>query len=319
MLEPQELEAGAPMQSLMQDEAYLLASRGVVSLRGDVEAAGLTRVLQPLVCSNLENVEKKAVLAYVLDKAGAIRIDLFVVPNEGGLLLELPRSLVADMLDALEGPAAKRGIEVQDVSDQWRVLAETPDMTTFDDGSPFIKYSDPRWHMGARVMRAASLPQSYNWGNELRWVGHALKLGFLPGADLLRNAGGSNRVSVAEAGLHCMGLVDLKRMPVSLQTVLADPRQRLQRRLLPVRLEPNGFNFPDMAGQPVVAGDARIGTVLVHQGLYGLVLVELAPWRAAQATGQRLCCCGQQVLITWPSWLAQESLGRGGPVALADN
>jgi hypothetical protein len=64
-----------------------------------------------------------------------------------------------------------------------------------------------------------------------------------------------------------------------------------------------------------IQNNSTLGTVIAHRGLYGLVLVELAPWRKALQAAKPLECAGQQVLITWPSWLARESQGRAGPVA----
>jgi hypothetical protein len=127
----------------------------------------------------------------------------------------------------------------------------------------------------------------------------------------------SPSLTAVELGLHALGLVDSARLSSDLQQVLKAPQNLISRRLLPLRLEPNSKVFSAMAGHTVTAGEVELGKVILHEGLYGLVLVNLEPWRAAQAAGQVLRCCEQQVVITWPSWLAHESLGRGGPVALA--
>jgi hypothetical protein len=315
----QDLEVGmASGQSLLQDEAYRLESRGVIALAGACSDGMLADVLQPMVCNSLAEVSSKPVLTHMVDDAGVIAADLFLVQHEDALLLECAAALLSEVSAALAAPAAALGVDVTDVSDQWRVFAELPDQTTFDDGLPCIKYTDPRWHMGARLLRPAAGPVSYRWGSELKWIGHAFKLGFLPGADLLRGMEDTVSLTVAEAGLHSLGLVDAARLPSALQDVVADPRERLARRLLPLRVEPNAFVFPTMSGQAVMAGQTVVATVIAHQGLYGLALVDLAPWRAALAAGETLHCAGQQVLLTWPSWLAQESQGRGGPVALGE-
>ena len=80
---------------------------------------------------------------------------------------------------------------------------------------------------------------------------------------------------------------------------------------------PNGDTPDPEAGRAVTAGDVVLGTVIAHRGLYGLALVTLDPWREALRAGHPLCCADQQVLITWPTWLARESRGRAGPVAVA--
>lgn len=298
------------MQHLLEDEAYLLESRGVIRLRGEQAVPAL----QALVASSLADVARRALLTCVLDEEGYIVADLFVVSHEGDLLVDCEKQVVTALLALLSPMCEEHGVSASDVSDRWRVFAELPDQNTFEDGIPYIKYADPRWHMGYRVLRPASLPRSGRWGSELKWSGHAFKLGFLPGAALVRELS----VDPLEAGLHAIGVLDPQRLTPDLRAALANPREKILRRILPMRVEPDSLSFSTMTGSPVRAGDTEIATVIAHIGLYALALTEIAPWRAALQSGQTLRCAGQTVLVTWPSWLAQESLGRGGPVAVAD-
>jgi hypothetical protein len=253
-------------------------------------------------------------LAYVLDDEGYLVADLFVVSHCDDLMIECEKSFVTALLELLSPRCEALDVTATDVSDQWRVLAELPDQSMFDDGTLFIKYADPRWHMGARLLRPASAPRSSQWGSDLKWANHAFKLGFLPGGELVRQLA----VNPLEAGLHAIGALDPDRLNPELRTALTSPRDEIVRRILPMRVEPDSFSFPTMTGMSVVAGETVIGTVIGHHGLYALALTEIAPWRAALQAGQPLRCADQTVLITWPSWLAQESRGRGGPVAMAD-
>jgi len=200
-------------QSLLEDEAFLLESRGVVRLRGKraVEA------LQPLVTTSLDHISTKPVLAYVLDDDGFLMIDLFVVSHSEDLLIETDISFIPNLMELLAPHCEALGVMAEDSSSEWRVFAELPNQKTFDDGSPFLKYADPRWHMGARVLRHASTAKSSQWGREIKWATHALKLGFLPSAALLRDI----RVSPLEAGLHALNLLDVNRLPEELQAVMS--------------------------------------------------------------------------------------------------
>jgi hypothetical protein len=308
--EQQVIQQPSDVQHLLEDEAYLLESRGVIRLRG----AKAVPVLQTLVASSLADVAKRPVLTCVLDEEGYIVADLFVVSHEGDLLVDCEKQFVSALLELLSPTCEELGVSANNVSDRWRVFAELPDQSTFEDGIPYIKYADPRWHMGHRVLRPASSPRSSRWGSELKWSGHAFKLGFLPGASLVRNL----PVDPLEAGLHAMGVLDPQRLTRNLRAALGNPREKILRRILPMRVEPDSLSFATMTGSPVLAGDTVIATVIGHIGLYALALTEIAPWRATLQAGQSLRCAGQTVLITWPSWLAQESRGRGGPVALAD-
>mgnify|MGYP001564656690 FL=1 len=310
------MQFAAQQQSLLEDQAFLLESRGVIRLQGKRGA----EALQPLITISLDKVAKKPVLAHVLDDDGFLMIDCFVVSHLEDLLIECDKSLIPKLLELLSPHCEALDVTARDVSLEWRVFAQLPDQTTFDDGSVFIKYVDPRWHMGARVLRPANAISSSQWGSEIKWATHALKLGFLPSATLVQGV----PVSPLEAGLHAMNLLDLKllernRLPQELQAAMSSPEESLNRRLLPMRIEPNSFSFPTMAGGlPVSAGDVEIGKAIGHHGLFALALVELEAWRNALAVGTPLHCADQSVLITWPSWLAQESRGRGGPVAMSN-
>lgn len=302
--------AQSAMQHLLEDEAYLLESRGVIRLRGEQAVPAL----QTLVASSLAEVSRRPILTCVLDEEGFLVADLFVVSHEGDLLIDCEKQFVTALLALLSPTCEEQGVTANNVSEQWRVFAELPDQNTFDDGIPFIKYTDPRWHMGCRVLRPASASRSSHWGSELKWSGHAFKLGFLPGAAPVRELS----VDPLEAGLHAIGVLDPQRVSPELRAALENPREKILRRILPMRVEPDSLSFSTMTGAPVLAGETAIATVIAHIGLYALALTEIAPWRAALQAGQALRCAGQTVLITWPSWLAQESRGRGGPVAIAD-
>lgn len=297
----------APMQNLFQDQAYLLESRGVVKLGGERAA----ETLHPLLTVSLANVTKKPVLAYILDEGGYLLADVFVLSREDGLLLECEKSFIPGLLELLSPLCEDAGLSARDCSDQWRVLAELPDQSTLKGGGQYIKYADPRWHMGARLLRPISDGESYHWGSELKWQGHTHKLGVLPGA----HGVSSWRIKPREASLHAQGVIDADCVDAAIAQELAAPLDTITRRVLPLRVEPDAFSFPNMIGQQVTVEEAVIGTVIAHRGLYGLVLVELAPWREALQAAKPLACAGQQVLITWPSWLARESRGRAGPVA----
>jgi hypothetical protein len=302
-------EPTTAMQNLIQDEAYLLESRGVVELGGE----GAAQALQPLLTNSLENVAEKAVLAYVLDEHGDLLADVFVISHQGRLLLECEKSFVPGLLELLSPLCDGIHLRARDCSDQWRVLAELPDQSTLKDGGSFIKYVDPRWHMGARILRPIGDSESYHWGSELKWQGHAHKLGVLPGVHAMRQW----LIKSREANLHTQGLIDAAFVDNATAQELTSPTDTICRRVLPIRVEPDAFSFPDMKGRQVTVGGTAIGTVIAHRGLYGLVLVELAPWREAQQGAKPLTCAGQQVLITWPTWLARESRGRAGPVGAA--
>ncbi|MEO0435345.1 MAG: hypothetical protein AAF098_00395 [Pseudomonadota bacterium] len=310
-------EQQGPTQNLLQDPAYHLSSRGVIQCSGTDGAEACISVLQTLVCSSLDALPEKAVFTHVLNAEGCLFADLFVWEHESSLLIECARRTIPELRKLIYETALPQRVQCEDVSDQWRVFARLPDQNYFDDGTLLLRCTDPRRHMGARMLRPASLPRSYDWGSELKWVGHALKLGFLPTSEVLTEHDDLS-LTPLEAGLHALNLLERDRLPEKQQKYIDDPKHSLRRRLLPVRIEPNAFVFADMGGTSIAADELVVGRIITHQSLYGLALVHIEPWRKALAAGKELRCCDQQVLITWPSWLAQESLGRGGPVAMAN-
>jgi hypothetical protein len=322
-------------QYLIEDDAHYLHSRGVIQLSG----IGVIEVLQPLVTSSLAELSKKSLLTYMLDEAGNVFADMFVVRVKNShrddslaeqiqhavtaaddtekpeiLLLDCASSQLAQIIDLLAPQCESGDVSAVDVSAGWRVFAELPDQSTFKVGE-YIKYVDPRWHMGARLLRPASVAQSSQWQSELHWLAHVLRLGVLPSGDAIANFA----IEPREANLQSIGVLDSNCVSEKLQAEMALPLASIRKRILPMRIEPSAFAFATMTGLPVLAGSTEIATVVAHQGIYALALVELEPWRNALQAGKLIQCAEQTVLITWPSWLAQESRGRMGPVALAAN
>lgn len=295
------------MQSIIEDKAHYLKSRGVIQLLG----ANTVKAVQTIVSNSLETVEKKPVLAYVLCPTDTLVADLFIIKQEVGVLIECDRKMVENILDLLAPLCKKYKMEATNVSHQWRVFGELPNQSTFDDGTTYIKFKDPRWHLGNRILRPRTEMESSQWGHENRWNTHAFKLGMLPSTTLLRG----QSISPIAANLPALNLIHADHVSASLKTALTTSTRDLEQRILPFRIEPNTATFPTMIGMNITAKDEIIGRVLGHHGLYGLVLTDIESWRSALAEGIGLTCAEQPVLITWPTWLAKASQGRMGPTA----
>ncbi|HYD45250.1 MAG TPA: hypothetical protein VEA79_08310 [Phenylobacterium sp.] len=291
---------------LAEDEAHHLASRGVLRVRGD----GGRTALQALLTNEIAGGAKGATYAVAVDRDGRVFGDLFVIPDDGDLLVDCDRAQAAMWLGLIEASAVGRA-EATDESDRWRVFGLLNNQALFDDGTPYIRYADPRRHeLGSRVLRPSEGRESLSWRHEGKWRGHAYRLG-VPGVEVFGRA----RVNVFEAELHALSALDPARLAaLGLATLEEGPRMA-SRRVLPFRVEPSGPGVPAMTGEPVVAGEAVVAEVVAIQGLFGLALVELAPWRAALGRGARLECAGEQVLIAWPTWLGTEAQGPASPAA----
>ena len=298
-----------PMQGIVEDSAHYLKSRGVIQLLG----ANAGKAVQSIISNSLETVEKKPVLAYVLSPTGTLVADLFIIKQEEGVLIDCDRKVLVIILDLLAPLCKKYKGKATNISHQWRVFGELPNQSTFDDGTTYIKFKDPRWHLGNRILRPRTEMESSQWGHENRWVTHAFKLGMLPTTTLLRG----HPISPLVANLRELNLIHADYVSVSLKTALRTSNKELEQRILPFRIEPNAATFPTMIGMDIMAEDTIIGEVLGHHGLYGLVLTNIESWRSALADGITLTCAEQPVLITWPTWVAKASKGRMGPTALS--
>lgn len=291
---------------LVEDEAHHLASRGVLRVRGD----GGRAALQSLLTNEIPEGARGATYAVAVDAGGKVFGDLFVIPDDGDLLVDCDRAQASLWLGLIEASAAGRA-EATDESDRWRVFGLLNNQALFDDGTPYIRYADPRRHeLGSRVLRPSETRESLSWRHEGKWRGHTYRLG-VPGVEVFSCA----KVDVFEAELHALSALHPARLAAFGLATLKDGPRVATRRVLPFRVEPSGPGVPAMAGEPVIAEGTAVGDIVAIQGLYGLALVELAPWRAALARGARLECAGEQVLVAWPTWLGTEAQGPASPAA----
>ena len=289
-------------ESLLEDDAHYLRSRALLRVDTKQSAA-----LQAMFTASLDRVHGNCVFALHLDEEGAIVADAFIVGTEGDLLLDCDREDVSVLQERLR----KAGISAEDVTGDWRVFAELPNQSTSPGGPPFIRVSDPRRReLGARIYRPAEPRESTAWRHEGLYQAHANRLGIAPRAALLRQFD----IDPIEAQLHTLSALDAAHVPTELaESLRAGPQP--QRRLLPFRVEPTGFELPDMNGKPLLAGEPSIGVAISRQGLFGIGLIQLEPWRKAIADGVQVRCANEPVSITWPTWIALESEGRASPAA----
>ena len=279
-------------RSMANDSAHYFRNRTVLQAHGD-----LSGIAQITACPPPSRGERGRFVP-LLDAAGCLDADLYIVPNDSGALIDVH----ADLADAVaERLAAIEGVTEVDrtAGERWRVLGELPDQKGADTPYETIRFADPRRReLGARVLRDAAEPEGLDWRHARKWDGHALRLGLLPDHRCIIGKG----IKSAEAGYHRI-----------LGTADHPPKEAILRRVLPVRINIYDPVPAIMAGAPILADDVEIGTMLDQEGVCGIALVTIEPWRHAITQGQQLLCAGLPVLITWPTWLSSESEGRVGP------
>lgn len=291
----EDIQASAKMAALRprsNDTAHYFRKRTVLQAFGDL--SGLSRIA---ACSPPLKGER-AQFVPLLNESGFLDADLYIAPYEDGALIDVHVDLadaVADRLDAIEGVSK---ID-RSAGARWRVFGELPDQKSAVTPFETIRFADTRRReLGARVFRDATEPEGLDWRHARKWDGHALRLGLLPDHRCIIGKG----IKPEEAGYHRF-LGGPERTPT----------KGLLRRVLPVRVDTYDPVLSVMAGAPLTVGDTEIGTMLDHEGVCGIALVSLEPWRNAIADGVRFFCSGLPVLISWPTWLSSESEGRVGP------
>lgn len=284
-------------QALEGDLSHHLKTRAVVKVNGD-----LTQIAK-IATGILPEVDGKAGFISLLTENGELDADAIAIAHDGGALLDVDLALkdrIVNRLNELQGE-----IEVDtSVSSNFRIFAETPSQKAADSSFEIVRFFDPRRReLGKRVIRDATEPEGLDWTHGRKWDVHALKLGILPDHTSLIGLG----VTPNEAGYH-------KFSADNCDPSNENPSQT--RRLLPSRVEPTHTSLPSMKGSQIVSGETVLGTMLDHEGLYGIAIVEIQKWRQALDTQSKITCEDEPVLITWPTWLSAESEGRYGPAGL---
>jgi len=279
-------------KSLLADTSHHLTQRTVLEVKGDLGA------LSERAFGSIPAHDGKPTFVSLLTSDGHLDADLFLVPYAGGTLVDVHRDLADHVARAL--------MQVQGVTEvdptagkRWRVFGELPDQKNFDSQFETIRFADTRRReLGARVLREAAEPEGFDWRHFRKWDGHAMRLGLLPDHRCLLG----KKITPQEAGYHRL-----------LSKPSSGEGPALERRILPMRIEPSGDAMPSMTGAAIMAGEVAIGTVLEHEGVCAVALVTIAPWREALANRAKITCLDEPALLVWPTWLAAESQGRFGP------
>ncbi|MEL6569110.1 MAG: hypothetical protein AAFQ22_11875 [Pseudomonadota bacterium] len=279
-------------KSLQADTAHYFRDRQIIQVHGDL--AGLANI----ATGPAPGQGGRGTFISLLTRDGFLDADLYVVPFQDSVLVDVHNELakhVAMRLKSLDG------VETVDSSatDRWRIFGELPDQKAADTPFEAIRFGDPRRReAGNRVFRDADEPESFDWRHARKWDGHAMRLGLLPDHRCVIG----KKITLKEAGYH-----KLLGKPDAAET------EDIDRRVLPVRIDPREKHVPVMAGQPLLAGGEPFGTMLDQEGVCGVALIDLEPWREALAAEKRLKCMDVPILITWPTWLSSESEGHYGP------
>ncbi len=295
----EDIQASAAMsalkpKSLLSDTAHLFRNRRILEVKGDLTG------LEVIATGGAPSEDERGRFVSLLTSDGRLDADLYIAPFEGGWLVDVHAELLTQVFERLAGLAGVTSVDRSAV-ERWRIFGELPDQKGAETPFQTLRFADTRRReLGNRVFRAAAEPEGFDWRHARKWDGQAMRLGVLPDHRCVLGKG----ILPQEAGYHrLLGGSD------------AVTPNEIRRRVLPVRVDPRNKTIPVMADAPILADGREIGTMLDQEGLCGIALVTLQPWREALQTETRITCLDEPVLISWPTWLSSESEGRVGPAS----
>ena len=281
-------------KSLLADTAHHFRRRQILEVTGDL--SGLAEIATGPAPKDGE----RGRFVSLLTAQGFLDADIYVARLKDNFLVDVHADLAEAVADRLAHLSGVSGVD-RSAAERWRIFGELPDQKGADTPFEAIRFSDTRRReLGNRVFRDAAEPEGFDWRHARKWDGHAMRLGLLPDHRCVVGKG----VTPEEAGYH--------RLLSGADRRSGAP---LERRVLQVRVDQRSATIPVMANAPLMADGDEFGMMLDQEGVCGVGLVRLEPWRDALAAGACLTCRDQPILISWPTWLASESEGRFGPAA----
>jgi folate-binding protein YgfZ len=287
-----------------------LADRGVVRVAG----ADAEKLLQGIVSNDMELLASQAAIhAALLTPQGKILFDFFVVRAGDGFLLEVARDKAADLAKRLNLYKLRAKVDIQDVSEDYRVLALWgPSPSAREEAAGTVSFADPRLPaLGSRILADARSPRGNAASADALdaapedYHAHRIALG-IP-------EGGKDYVLgdtfPHEADLDQLGGVSFSKGCFVGQEVVSRMQNRgnVRKRVVPIEGE-----GPLASGAEVKVGTAVIGTVGSVSGRSALALLRLDRAAEAKAKGQTLAADGVAVTLSKPDW-AMFDMGPAAP------
>jgi folate-binding protein YgfZ len=256
--------------------------------RGVIAVAGADRIgfLNGLVSNDVARAAPgRAVWAALLSPQGRYIADFFIFHDTDRLLLDAPRTVIAQLLQKFARYRLRAAVELADVSETLAVYAAW-------DGMPpevALTAPDPRLpEAGTRLLSPSTLATTATADD---YTAHRLRLGLPDGPPDLE----PDRTLLLEAGFDELNGVAWDKGCYMGQELTARTKYRglVKRRLLPVTL--NGPLPPPET--PVLAGETEVGTIRSGQGALALASLRL------DALDKLLIAGGTAVTPRVPVWM----------------
>jgi hypothetical protein len=281
-------------------KAALLLDRGVIKVAGD----DARKFLNGLVSNDMAKVAPgSARFAALLTPQGKIIADFIVAeagPDDGGgFFLDCPRALAPALKDKLTFYKLRAKVTVDDLSEPLGVMAVWDGARLSEFG---LSYADPRLPaLGNRTILPPDLvtEAATDLGAKLSdaeaYDAHRIALGVPRGGEDFIYGDAFPH----EADMDQFGGVDFQKGCYVGQEVVSRVEHRGSARS---RIVPVAYELAPASGQPVMAGEKEVGTLMSTAKGRGLALVRLDRVADALAAGTPLQCGNLPVQLVKPDW-----------------
>ncbi len=256
----------------------LLSSRAVLALIGE----DATAFLQGLVTQDVSSA--RATFAALLTPQGKILFDFFLVPVEGGYLIDCDANGAPALLKRLSMYKLRAKIALAPEAALCVFVGEAPEARA--------RFADPRL---AALPRRSIVPLTDGPAADEAYDALRLSLGVPEfGRDFL-----GEEVFLLDVNYDALGAVSYKKGCFVGQEVTSRMKRKgeIRKRTLIVR-------GPALEkGAPVMAGDLAIGETLSVRGTRGLALIRIDRLAEATAAGAALTVAGRAVEVETPAYL----------------
>ena len=271
-----------------------LPDRGAVRVRGEEARA----FLQGLITNNMDWVgEGRAIHAGLLSPQGKILFDFFVVPEQGGFLLEGRKDAAPALRQRLTFYRLRAKLEIEEVPLKVAAVWGGEERGAL---AGFRSFADPRLpDLGHRVLMPedadlADLPCAA-W-SEAEYHAWRIGLGVPEGGRDYAFGDAFPHEALFEQ-LHG---VDFKKGCFVGQEVVSRMEHRGTARKRIVGIEAEAGIPP--AGTPIAAGGVELGVVGSTSGMRGLALIRLDRAEEAKAKGLPLLAGDTPISLRIPEW-----------------
>ena len=281
-------------------KAALLPDRGVIKVAGD----DARHFLNGLISNDMGKIAPgTACFAALLTPQGKIIVDFIVAEAEpgdgGGFFLDCPRALATALRDKLTFYKLRAKVTVDDLSEALGVMALWDGAALSEFG---LSYADPRLSaLGSRtilppdLVAEAAADLGATLTDAAAYDAHRIALGVPRGGEDFIYGDAFPH----EADMDQLAGVDFDKGCYVGQEVVSRVEHRGSARS---RIVPVTYEFAPASGQPVMAGEKEVGTLMSTAKGHGLAMIRLDRAADALAAGTPLTCGNMPVHLVKPAW-----------------